>query len=188
MDSKRAVFLDRDGVVNKEKNCVRSWAEFEFVPGIVEGVRRLNEAGFLVVIVTNQSGISRGLYTHEDVREIHEKMQKTLKENGAHIDDIFYCPHYIEDNCDCRKPKPRMILEAARKHNIDLKESWVIGDSERDIEAGRRAGCNTILLQGQEKEQIKLRSKLPDHIAADLLEAAKWIVEQDRNDISRADY
>jgi len=143
---RKAVFLDRDGVINKEKNFVTSWEEFEFIDGIFENINRLNKAGFLVIIVTNQSGISRGFYTEETLKEIHNKMMRIMKENEARIDDIFYCPHY-DDNCNCRKPKPGMILEAAKKHNIDLSKSWVIGDSERDIEAGRRAGCKTILVK-----------------------------------------
>jgi len=143
---KKAVFLDRDGVINKEKNFVTSWEEFEFIDGIFENIKKLNKAGFLVIVVTNQSGISRGFYTEETLKEIHDKMIKIMENNGAHIDDIFYCPHY-DDNCSCRKPNPGMILEAAKKYNIDLSKSWVIGDSERDIEAGRRAGCKTILVK-----------------------------------------
>ena len=143
---KKAVFLDRDGVINKEKNFVTSWEEFEFIDGIFENIKKLNKAGFLVIVVTNQSGISRGFYTEETLKEIHDKMLKIMENNGAHIDDIFYCPHY-DDNCSCRKPNPGMILEAAKKYNIDLSKSWVIGDSERDIEAGRRAGCKTILVK-----------------------------------------
>jgi len=143
---KKAVFLDRDGVINKEKNFVTSWEEFEFIDGIFENIKKLNKAGFLVIVVTNQSGISRGFYTEETLKEIHDKMIKIMENNGAHIDDIFYCPHY-DDNCSCRKPNPGMILEAAKKYNIDLSKSWVVGDSERDIEAGRRAGCKTILVK-----------------------------------------
>ncbi|MHA1665336.1 MAG: D-glycero-beta-D-manno-heptose 1,7-bisphosphate 7-phosphatase [Candidatus Njordarchaeales archaeon] len=143
---KKAVFLDRDGVINKEKKFVTSWKEFEFIDGIFENIKKLNKAGFLVIIVTNQSGISRGFYTEETLKKIHDRMLKIMEEHESHIDDIFYCPHY-SDNCSCRKPNPGMILEAARKYNIDLSKSWVIGDSERDIEAGRRAGCKTILVK-----------------------------------------
>ncbi|MBI2830677.1 MAG: D-glycero-beta-D-manno-heptose 1,7-bisphosphate 7-phosphatase [Chloroflexi bacterium] len=144
---KKAVFLDRDGVVNREKGFTKSWEEFEFLPGITEGIKKLNQAGFLVIIVTNQSGINKGLYTEEDLKQIHENMHKVLEENGAHVDDLYYCPHNSEDCCTCRKPKPGMLLEAAHKHNINLRESWVLGDNIRDIEAGKRARCNTILVE-----------------------------------------
>jgi len=146
-NKKKAVFLDRDGIINKEKNFITSWKEFEFVTGIFDNIKKLKKAGFLVIIVTNQSGVKRGLFTEETLKQIHVNMEKILKENEAKIDDIFYCPHYEDDNCKCRKPKPGMILEAAKKHNIDLKQSWVIGDTRRDIEAGERVGCNTILVK-----------------------------------------
>ena len=147
---KKAIFLDRDGVINRDKNFVTSWEEFEFLPGISENIKKLNEANYLIIIVTNQSGIKRGLYGEETLKQIHENMKTMLKENGAYINDIFYCPHYAKDNCDCRKPKPGMILNAAKKHNIDLNQSWMIGDSERDIEAGKRAGCKTVMISTNE--------------------------------------
>lgn len=156
-NKKKAVFLDRDGIINKEKNFITSWKEFEFVTGIFDNIKKLKKAGFLVIIVTNQSGVKRGLFTEEALKQIHANMKKILKKNGAEIDDIFYCPHYEDDNCNCRKPKPGMILEAAKKHNIDLKRSWVIGDTSRDIEAGERVGCNTILVKKNTniKQQIE---------------------------------
>ena len=144
---KKAVFLDRDGVINRDKNFVTSWEEFEFLPGISENIKKLNDADYLVIVVTNQSGIKRGLYSEETLKQIHENMKNALEEKGAFIDDIFYCPHYDGDDCNCRKPKPGMILEAAKKHNIDLNQSWMIGDSKRDIEAGKRTGCKTILVE-----------------------------------------
>jgi len=144
---KKAVFLDRDGIINIERNFVRSWDKFEFVPGIIENIKKLNKKEFLVIIITNQSGIKRGFFSEETLKKIHENMKKILEKNDAYIDDIFYCPHYKYDNCDCRKPKPGMIFKAAKKHNINLEKSWMIGDSKRDIESGRRAGCKTILVE-----------------------------------------
>jgi D,D-heptose 1,7-bisphosphate phosphatase len=146
-NKKKAVFLDRDGIINKEKYFIKSWKEFEFVPSIFENIKKLKKAGFLVIVITNQSGVKRGYFTEETLKQIHKNMKKVLEKNEAQIDDIFYCPHYNDDNCDCRKPKPGMILKAAEKYNIDLKQSWVIGDTPRDIEAGEQAGCNTILVK-----------------------------------------
>ena len=145
MPGKRAVFLDRDGVINRECNFVTSWSEFEFLPGIVKAIGILNEAGILVIIITNQSGIKRGYFTENTMHEIHRNMQRILAERGAWVDDIYFCPHTDEEHCECRKPKPGMLIAAADEHGIDLLRSWVIGDSPRDVTAGRRVGCQTQL-------------------------------------------
>ena len=143
----KAVFLDRDGVINQklENDYVKSWKEFHFLPGVMEAIRAINDKGYLVIVVTNQRGIARGLMTEEDLQEIHRKMYKELQKHGAHIDDIFYCPHDILENCTCRKPKPGMLIEAQRKWSIDLTKSYIIGDSQSDIEAGQKVGCRGIL-------------------------------------------
>lgn len=149
MTKKRAIFLDRDGVINKnskEHDYVKSWGEFEFLPGIIETVRELNK-DFLVVVVSNQRGIARGMMTKENVEEVHKNMVKEFSRKGAKIDAIYVCPHDDSDNCNCRKPKPGMILKAAKDLDIDLKESYVIGDSISDIEAGKKAGCKPILFK-----------------------------------------
>ena len=143
----RAVFLDRDGVINRklENDYVKSWDEFQFLPGVVEAIKALNEKGYLVIVVTNQRGIAKGLMTEKDLEEIHRKMLKELKKYGARIDDIFYCPHDISDNCNCRKPKPGTLIQAQKKWDIDFAQSYIIGDSNSDIESGRQVGCQGIL-------------------------------------------
>jgi histidinol-phosphate phosphatase family protein len=145
---RKAVFLDRDGVINKrpkEHDYVKSWEEFEFLPGVAETISRLNK-DFLVVVVSNQRGISRGLMTSENLEEINLRMKSELGKKSARIDKIYFCPHGPQDNCNCRKPKPGMILKAAKDLNIDLNNSYIIGDSLEDIEAGKLSGCKTIFL------------------------------------------
>jgi len=171
--ARRAVFLDRDGVINKkapEGDYIKSWDEFEFLPSVKTAIRKLNENGFLVIIVSNQRGIARGLMTEEDLKEIHRKMKEELAEVRAVIDGIYYCPHDLDDHCNCRKPKPGLLLKAAREHDIDLGRSWMVGDHESDIEAGKRAGCKTILISrnpnSNDPEGIE-----PDLTARTLMEA-----------------
>jgi D-glycero-D-manno-heptose 1,7-bisphosphate phosphatase len=133
-ESKGCVFLDRDGVINRKApagDYIKSWDEFHFIPGIVDWIRIFNALSLLVIVVTNQRGVSRGLMTARDVDTIHARMTEELKTRGARVDDVFCCMHE-EDVCDCRKPKPGLILQARRKWNIDLSRSILIGDTERD--------------------------------------------------------
>ncbi len=143
---KKAAFLDRDGTINRmlEGDYVKTWEEFQFLPGAAEAIRTLKAKGYLVIIVTNQSGISRGIMTEEDLREVHRRMREELAATGAQIDGIVHCPHAPQDGCACRKPKPGLLLEAKAKWGIDLAGSVLIGDMETDMEAGRTVGCNTI--------------------------------------------
>jgi histidinol-phosphate phosphatase family protein len=140
---RRAAFLDRDGVLNRrapEHDYVKSPAEFAWLPGAREGVRRLNREGWLVLVVTNQRGVARGLMTAQDVEAIHERAERDLEEIGAHVDAFYYCPHGDEDACVCRKPQPGLILRAAQDWNVDLAVSFLVGDDERDVLAAERAG------------------------------------------------
>lgn len=154
----RAVFLDRDGTINKYVGFLRDIDEFELIDGVSKAIKRLNQGGYLVIVVTNQPVIARGEVTWEELYEIHKKMETLLGQQGAYVDDIFICPHHPDKgfpgeraeykyDCDCRKPKPGLILEAAKKYNIDLSQSWAVGDSVTDAQAGKTAGCHTILLE-----------------------------------------
>jgi len=128
------VFLDRDGVINEKAppdDYIRTWSQFRFLPGIVDWIRIFNALDYLVIVVTNQRGIARGLMTREAVDEIHDKMIRELERAGAQIDDVFVCPHE-ENTCDCRKPRPGLVQAAAAKWNIDVTRSLMIGDSDRD--------------------------------------------------------
>ena len=143
----KIIFLDRDGVINKyrEDDYVKSWQEFEFLPGSIEAIKLFKKAGYKIYVVTNQRGVARGLMSEQDLLKIHENMKSEIKSQGGLIDGIYYCIHNYEDNCECRKPKPGMLLQAAHDHGFDITEAVFIGDSESDIQAGTTAGCKTIL-------------------------------------------
>lgn len=145
----KAVFLDRDGTIARDVPYCSRPEDFELLPGAAEGIKLLNEHGFKVVVVTNQSGIARGYFTERMLAEIHDKMITQLAEHGAHVDAIYYCPHHPDDNCDCRKPKPKMLFQAALDLDIDLSQSYVIGDSDMDVELARRAGCKAGIRVGE---------------------------------------
>lgn len=144
-----ALFLDRDGVINRRivDDYVRSWEDFVFLPDIFEVLPAVHAAGLPAVVVTNQRGIARGLMSEQELADIHERMQRELMERTGHrFDAIYHCPHDRGEGCDCRKPLPGMLLQAARDNPIDLAASWMIGDTESDVEAGIAAGCSTVLI------------------------------------------
>jgi histidinol-phosphate phosphatase family protein len=149
----RAVFIDRDGTINRDVPYCSRPEDFELLPGAAEAIRLLNEHGFKVVVVTNQSGIARGYFTEEMLARIHDKMRTELARHGAHVDAIYYCPHHPDDNCDCRKPKPKMVLQAAEDLDIDLSQSYVIGDDQKDMELARRAGCKAGIRVGKPEDE-----------------------------------
>jgi D-glycero-D-manno-heptose 1,7-bisphosphate phosphatase len=145
---KKAIFLDRDGVINEErKDYVKSVKEFQIMKNIPDAIITLKKKGFLVIIITNQSAINRGLMTKKTLDGIHNHLQKILKDNKTSIDDFYICPHMPDDNCQCRKPNPGMLMKAAQEHNIDMNQSFMIGDSLTDVQAAQKAGCKGILLK-----------------------------------------
>ncbi|MEW6619786.1 MAG: HAD family hydrolase [bacterium] len=145
INKNKAVFLDRDGVINKKiiGDYVKCWEEFEFLPGVKQAIKLLNQSQFKVIVVTNQACIGKGIIKEEQLQQIHQQMLNELKDYGSSIDAIYYCPHLTEDNCNCRKPKHGMLELADRDFQIDFKNSWLIGDEDKDIEAGKRVGCKT---------------------------------------------
>jgi D,D-heptose 1,7-bisphosphate phosphatase len=156
----RAVFLDRDGTVNKLKGFIRKPEDFELIEGSAGAVKTINRLGYLAIVITNQPVIARGEVSLEELELIHDKMETELGKSGAYLDDIFFCPHHPDKGfpgerpeykieCECRKPKPGMILRAAKKYNIDLSASYMVGDDIRDAEAGRAACCIPVLLRGK---------------------------------------
>ncbi len=149
---KKFVFLDRDGTLNVRppKACyVERPEEFIWLPGAIEAVKRLNEAGYLVILISNQPGIARGRLTEEMLQSIHDKMILDLADAGAHMDKIYYCPHNWDEGCECRKPKPGMLYQAQKDFSLNLCTGYLIGDDERDIEAGNAAGCHSILINDE---------------------------------------
>lgn len=166
----RAVFLDRDGTMAPDVHYCRRPEDFELFPYTAKAVGLLNEHGFKVIVITNQSGIARGYFTEETLADIHQKMERELAKESAFVEAIYYCPHHPDDNCDCRKPKPELVLQAVKDFNIDLKHSFVVGDLQVDVELGRVVGCQTILV-GKDK------TINADATASDLLEAAHKILK-----------
>ena len=167
----KAVFLDRDGTIARDVPYCSRPEDFELLPDAAEGIKLLNEHGFKVVIVTNQSGIARGYFTEGILARIHEKMITELAEHGAHIDAIYYCPHHPDDSCECRKPKPKMVLQAVIDLDIDLSQSYIIGDSEMDVELARRAGCKAGIRVGGS-------GGMGDWVVASFRDAIHYVVEQ----------
>ena len=150
MTKSKAIFLDRDGVLNVKKNdYVKTVSELELFPFILQPLKKLQNAGFKLIIITNQSAINRGLTTHEEIKKIHLELEKFLKNDNITIDGIYYCPHRPDENCSCRKPKPGMIHQAVTDWNLDVHSSWFVGDSESDVEAGKSVGCKTMLISSK---------------------------------------
>lgn len=177
----KAVFLDRDGVINRkaptEDQYITRWDEMEILPGVAEAIAELNHAGFKAIVVTNQRGVAKGLITIAELEAIHQQMREHLASEGAEIGAIYYCPHELDPPCACRKPSPGMLLEAARAHNIDVATSWMIGDSVKDVQAGRRAGCKTVQLI----EKSEFMESAADVVAFSLPAAVQKLLEFDRH-------
>jgi len=178
----RAVFLDRDGVISENRNDhVKSWEEFRFLPGVLDALARLHQAGFPLFIVTNQAIVNRGMISAQALEDIHARMLGHVVQHGGFIDDIRYCPHDYGENCACRKPRAGMLVDLAARWQIDLADSYFIGDAWTDIAAGQAVNCRTILVRtGRGEEHIRLpesRRYPADHTAADLPDAANWIMQ-----------
>lgn len=176
------VFLDRDGVINRDSpDYIKSWSEFEFLPGSLEALKQLTLNGFTIIIITNQSVIHRKMVSRKTLDYIHAKMKAAVQSNGGEIKDIFFCPHIPKDQCDCRKPNPGLIYAAKRRYRIDLETSTMVGDSAKDIECARNAGCGSAILVKTgngvvAEEMLEERMICPDFVARDLLEAVNWII------------
>ncbi len=183
----KAVFLDRDGVITQEPpHYVHRIDQLKLIPKSAEAIKLLNENGFKVVVVSNQSGLARGYYQEKDVEIYNRAMKKELEKRGAYIDAIYYCPHHSEAkieayriDCDCRKPKSGMLKQAEKDLNLDLKRSFLVGDKISDIEAGYRAGCKTILvLTGYGSDELKKNANMnikPNYISKDLYTTSQII-------------
>lgn len=161
-NKQKAIFLDRDGVINKYVGFLTDINDFELEDGVTDAIKKINESEYLAIVVTNQPVIARGEVTYEELNAIHNKMETLLGKEGAYLDAIYYCPHHphkgydgeipeLKIECNCRKPKPGMLIRAAEEFNIDLSKSWMIGDGENDVAAGKVAGCQTIRIKAEEK-------------------------------------
>lgn len=180
----KLVILDRDGVINQDSaNFIKNPDEWKPIPNSLESIALLNQHGFRVAIATNQSGIARGFFDMATLNAIHDKMHKAVAQVGGRIDAVFYCPHYIDDNCDCRKPKDGMVREIGKRFGIDLSDVYGVGDALRDVQAFSIGGCKPILVGTGKGEETLADSESADKtlpegtlVVADLAEAARHII------------
>ena len=174
-NKQKAIFLDRDGTINKYVGFLRNINEFELIDGVSKAIKKINESGYLTIVVTNQPVIARGEVSFDELDEIHNKMETLLGKDGAYIDGLYYCPHHphkgyegerpeLKIECECRKPKPGMLMKAAKDFNVDLEKSWMIGDGENDVLAGKNAGCKTVLIGNQDYQQDYTVSSLKEFV------------------------
>lgn len=174
-NKQKAIFLDRDGTINKYVGFLRDIDQFELLPGVAEAIKRINASGYLAIVVTNQPVIARGEVTFDQLQEIHNKMETLLGQEGAYLDGIYFCPHHpdkgfdgevpeLKIDCDCRKPKPGMLIKASKDFDIDLSQSWMVGDGKDDIKAGQNAGCHTALIGTEDFGQEKTVYNLLDFV------------------------
>ncbi len=179
----KVVFVDRDGVINKDRaDYVKGWREFELLPRSLDAMKLLAANGYRVIVITNQSVINRKMVTEAELQNIHDKMTETVAAHGGRIEAVYYCPHAPDDGCNCRKPEPGLILRAQADYALDASETCMVGDSLKDIECARRAGCGKAILvrtgHGQETEQLCRKAAIaPDHVADDLMAAVQWFLE-----------
>ena len=188
----KAVFLDRDGTIIEDTGYVGDPDKVKLLPGAGKAIAELNRAGYLVVIISNQSGVARGIFGEDALSSVHQRMESLLSPLGATIDGAYYCPYldgpaakvsaYRRDSA-LRKPKPGLLLQAAEELQIDLESSWMVGDSMRDVQAGKRAGTRTILVEtgkgASQREEACASSESPDHVASALPQAIEWLMAQD---------
>jgi histidinol-phosphate phosphatase family protein len=184
MIKQRAVFLDRDGTINEEVGYLSNLDQLSIIPEAFEAVRLMNRRRLQVIVITNQSGVGRGYFDETVVEGIHDHLRAAFLAEGAVIDEFYYCPHHPTEgrgvyliSCSCRKPEPGMLIRAAAERNIDLLHSYMIGDTPKDVLAGKRAGCKGVLVEtgyGRDADTTKIR---PDYTAKDILDATRWILE-----------
>lgn len=190
---RRAVFLDRDGTINRDVGFPNDYSMIEVYPYSFEAARKIRQAGFLAVIITNQSGVGRGLIEESNLDDIHRRMQAAFQAEGARFDSIYYCPHFLQSadpkyrkDCNCRKPNPGLGAQAAEDLNIDLGRSYMVGDKVEDIQFGFNIHARPILVltgYGQASlEKLRGMGTSPAHVASDLLDAVNWILEQEEGE------
>jgi len=184
----RAVFIDRDGTISEEVGYINHLSRFRLFPYASSAIKHLNENGWLAIVITNQAGVARGYFSEDTIRAVHNAMTNELKSNGAQLDAIYYCAHHpsvgeppYRLDCDCRKPKPGLISRAVKDFDINLEESWMVGDRYSDVELARNAGINSIFVmsgygRGEWEHQRPNWTDKPDLVAEDLWEAVRLIV------------
>ena len=179
----RAIFLDRDGVINRDPgfgDYIKSWKEFQFLPGAIDAIKKLNKNDYEIFVISNQAGVGRGLFSQEALDEITRNMLKEIEAQGARIRSVAYCMHRPDEGCNCRKPNVGMIEKSTKGLDIDFENTYFIGDSRLDVGAGKNMGCRTILLlTGKEDPNgVKGWEIKPDFIKKDLTEAVEWVLKE----------
>jgi len=190
----KAIFLDRDGVINKDPggwtkhSYVTDWKDFQFLPGAIEALKLLSARRYEVIIISNQAGVGKGLFTKEELIGVNHRMLEEIAKKGGRIKDVLYCMHKKEDNCTCRKPNSGLLEKASHRHSINLRKTYFIGDSKVDVLAGKRVGCKTVfVLSGKMTiDELKKEGVRPDYVFKDLLEAVRWILEKEKRKARRA--
>jgi D,D-heptose 1,7-bisphosphate phosphatase len=179
----KAVFLDRDGTLIEDRHYQFRTNNLQLLEGVTDGLRALKNAGYRLVVITNQSGVARGYYDEAQVQAVHNALQQMLAEQGVQVDAFYYCPHHVEGqveayavDCDCRKPKPGMLLQAANDQGLDLAQSWMIGDIDDDVKAGQKAGCRTVLIDRTSKPANEDRHTIPTHTVTSFTQATQMIL------------
>ena len=186
----KVVYLDRDGTINHDAaGYIKSRSEFKFIPGSIEAIRLLTISGFTSIVVTNQSALARKFISPGELGRIHTMMKDAIVSGGGKITDILFCPHLPNDGCECRKPAPGLLLQAQRKYNIDLSKSIMVGDSAKDIECARNAGCGKAVLVKTGKDDdaetiLKTKQIIADYTAKNLYDAANWILANEHSNLS----
>jgi len=181
----KAIFLDRDGVINRDPgfgDYVKSWQEFDFLPGAIEAVKLLNKNSYEIFVISNQAGVAKGLYSQGSLDEITVNMIKEIEAKGGKIRMVSYCTHASDAGCDCRKPNTGQIKKATKGLDIDFKKTYFIGDSRLDVGAGKNMGCKTILLLTGKEDPIEAKrwQHKPDFIKKDLMEAVEWVLKEEQ--------
>ena len=190
--SKIAVFIDRDGTMSEEVGYVNHISRFKLLQNTAQAVKRLNDEKILAIVATNQAGVARGYFEESMIVAVHEKLKAELAKDGARVDAIYYCPHHpsvgkppYKSDCNCRKPKPGMILRAVEDFEIELVKSYMVGDKISDVEFGQKLGLKSVMVLtgygvGEYEHQRSAWKTTPDYIAKDLLEAVEWIIDDIR--------
>ncbi len=176
---RRAVFVDRDGVLNDEVDYLSKVEDLRMIPGAAAAVKRLREAGFKVIVISNQSGVARGYFTQDALREITDRLVVELENEGTKLDAIYYCCHGPDEGCECRKPGVQLLEQAKKRFSLDMDASYFVGDTTTDVATALKAGCRAVLVRtGKGGKDGKYSDAEPDFVADDLSEAAAWIIEE----------
>ncbi len=187
MMKNKAIFVDRDGTINRDVHYLDNPDKFTMYPGVGKGIKTLKKKGYKIIVITNQSGIGRGYFTEHQLMSIHERMTEEFQQFDVILDGIYYCPHHPEDKCKCRKPQTGLFEQAITEHNIDVQKSFMIGDKILDIEAGKKTGTKTILIPEPHVRDECLSKEItweysPDYIADDFCNAVVWILNLEGNE------